>query len=109
MSRFYTFRQNNSGGSFVGVQFLIVEANSSIEANELAQTYCDVYFDGVNEGIDCDCCGDRWYPVDESDGSDIPLIYGRNPILDDREFDIRYANGSWYMRAGRPCRRAVRQ
>ena len=63
-TKFYEFRQNNSGGFFKelenGMFHLIVEANSEEEANEIAQEN-GVYFDGCREGLDCECCGDRWY------------------------------------------------
>ena len=32
------------------------------DANDIAQGN-GIYFNGVADGIDCDCCGDRWYPV----------------------------------------------
>ena len=71
---FYTFNQNNSGGSFKGPHYIIIEANSAQEANSLAQNHT-VYFDGCREGIDCSCCGDRWHKVDGS-GNKLPSIYG---------------------------------
>lgn len=60
----YEFRQNNSGGSFhtnddVSVEVLIQAASSGeadIKAEEIG-----IYFDGVEEGRDCDCCGNRWH------------------------------------------------
>lgn len=57
---FYTYHQNNSGGFFKGPSIVIVEADSHEEADEIAQEN-GVYFDGVDKGIDCECCGDRWY------------------------------------------------
>ena len=61
---FYLFVQNNSGGYFhndaeagIGVN-VAFEANSEEEAIERAKNV--IYFDGVSEGIDCGCCGDRW-------------------------------------------------
>lgn len=62
---FYEYRQNNSGGGFVfaktsGISvYVIVEANSLDEANERAEGI-GLYFDGVDNGHDCSCCGDRW-------------------------------------------------
>jgi hypothetical protein len=44
-----------------------VMANDSSEACMLASKYAGVYFDGVNKGKDCDCCGDRWYTVMEAE------------------------------------------
>lgn len=64
---FYRFRQNNSGGEFhiddaVSVEVLI-QAASANEANHKAKEV-GIYFDGVDKGIDCECCGDRWWAVD---------------------------------------------
>lgn len=75
---FFTFHQNNSGGSFFGPEYVIIEADSADEANEIAMDH-DVYFDGVHHGNDCPCCGDRWYPVDDDDATDKPEIYGKDP------------------------------
>lgn len=81
MSKFYTFRQNNSYGSFEFSEdyghtvVVIIEAENAAEANRLA-IMKELYFDGCLTGIDCSCCGDRWYPVDEKDGKDEPMIYG---------------------------------
>ena len=56
----YRFRQNNSGGSFGPPAITVyVEARGSEEANERAKTL-GVYFNGVDAGIDCECCGDSW-------------------------------------------------
>jgi len=76
MTKFYTFHQNNSGGVFGGPALnVIVEANSTEHANERAHDF-DVYFDGVDKGHDCECCGDRWYPTWE-DGTEKPEVYGK--------------------------------
>lgn len=81
---FYTFNQNNSGGSFAfdaddGItHFVIIEADSAIAANRKA-TQIGLYFNGCDTGSDCSCCGDRWYPVDEWDARDEPLLYGAAP------------------------------
>jgi len=75
---FYTYRQNNSGGSFivnkiVG-EYVIVEADNSVEANSIAEEH-EIYFDGCDHGLDCSCCGDRWNGCYNDDGSDVPKIY----------------------------------
>jgi len=57
---FYRFMQNNSGGAYLGPQVMFVEADSTEEAEALAQG-AGVYFDGVAAEKDCDCCGDRWF------------------------------------------------
>lgn len=63
-SKFYEFSQNNTGGSFdVDSKLchrLIIEADSIEEAVSRAEQL-GCYWDGVEKGMDCDCCGDRWY------------------------------------------------
>lgn len=72
---FYCYYQNNSGGSFVVndrlAPYVIIEANSYDESTSIAERI-GIYFDGVSKGIDCDCCGDRWYRTPEI--SDQPEI-----------------------------------
>lgn len=76
---FYTFNQNNSGGSFVYndtvCKYVIVEANTAEEANRRAETL-GLYFDGK---YDCPCCGNRWSEQWDSEGETEPLIYGKDP------------------------------
>lgn len=74
---FYTYNQNNSGGRFHSddrvAEHVIIEANAADEADIRAMDV-GIYFDGVREGRDCGCCGDRWYPAYE--GTETPKIYG---------------------------------
>lgn len=76
---FYTFRQNNSGGSFHVdsrvAQYVVIEANDSSEANARAQEI-GIYFNGVYDGGDCECCGDRWYEASSYDGTETSTLYG---------------------------------
>jgi hypothetical protein len=76
---FFTYRQNNSGGSFVKDEnvdeFVIIQAKNADEANEKAEKL-GIYFHGVGEGKDCPCCGDRWWPVSDDDGTKVPCLYG---------------------------------
>jgi hypothetical protein len=69
-----------------------------------------IYFDGVSNGIDCKCCGDRWYSPDE--GSEFPEIYDMNvrepeelktlnfPMAEGKEICIHTLDGNkeWYDR-----------
>ena len=56
----FKYGQNNSGGVFYGPYMAIwVEAPDTDTANDIAEQH-GAYFDGVRDGIDCDCCGDRW-------------------------------------------------
>lgn len=62
---FYEFNQNNSGGDFIVndevCHRLIIEAENEEDAISKAEDL-GCYWDGVSKGIDCPCCGDRWYP-----------------------------------------------
>ena len=86
---FYTFRQLNSGGFYKKpARHVIIEADSDVEANILAEDN-GLYFHGSSTNIDCNCCGARWWMADEDDGQEEPLIYGRSPqdhIQDLRQF-----------------------
>ncbi|MBR7654821.1 hypothetical protein KCX83_21225 [Brucella oryzae] len=82
-TRFWTFNQNNSGGSFdfdedAGItHFTIVEAKDMQHAISRAKEI-GIYFDGCDAGIDCPCCGDRWYEPWKDDGDEAPTVYGQN-------------------------------
>lgn len=90
----WTYRQNNSGGSFhhdasagIGV-CVFVEAANADQASARAQDI-GLYFDGCREGIDCGCCGDRWSEPWDA-GSDKPELYGEEwrAIEDGEEPDL---------------------
>lgn len=106
---FFHYRQNNSAGWFdikpddgISVN-VIIEARSAEWAN---QTALDIglYFDGVDDDRDCECCGDRWTRA-WGDGYKVPSMYGR-PVHDpdftigsdwangQPEGFVRYANGT---------------
>lgn len=78
MSKFFTYRQNNSGGGFAidenVKEYVIIEAHSSEKANKIAESI-GVYFDGVYKGKGCSCCGDRWSEHYDSVGDTEPMIY----------------------------------
>lgn len=63
-TKFYEFSQNNTGGSFVTNDKLchriFIEATTESEAVQKAEDL-GCYWNGVNDGNDCPCCGDRWY------------------------------------------------
>lgn len=81
-TKWWHFSQNNSGGSFGhdpdrGIGYSVfVEAHSADEASARAQDI-GIYFDGVREGLDCECCGDRWSEP-WGGGDTEPNQYGRN-------------------------------
>jgi len=92
---FFTYNQNNSGGSFDGpAEHVVVEAVDYTEANYLAERY-GLYFNGCDSGRDCPCCGDRWYSqYSNSDGNEFPSVYGK-PVSDPE------ALKSWVMPSGK--------
>lgn len=88
---FFTYAQNNSGGSFdydvdAGIaQYVIIEADNVSDANAKALNI-GLYFEGCDSGIDCSCCGDRWYePWGEDSGTQYPSIYDYN-ATNEREY-----------------------
>lgn len=108
MTKFYTFMQNNSGGVFKNnknvTEIVIIEANDTADANLRAERI-GIYFDGVNAGYDCACCGDRWSEAYEwggrDEGTEKPEIYGMSieDYLNDRfnsrrSIFVHYKNGT---------------
>lgn len=100
-TKFFTFDQNNTGGTFIENddlrRFVIIEAKNSARANSRAEAI-GIYFDGCEDDIDCPCCGDRWYRVlDDDDGYDVPHVYGTpigDPVASDTPnewLDLNYA------------------
>lgn len=90
---FFTFSQNNSGGSFEHEPnrygfATVIEAETAAQANSKAAEL-GLYFDGIS---DCPCCGWRWYEADDHDGTSEPKIYGQ-PLAKAAESDSRF--GWW--------------
>lgn len=77
----FEYSQNNSGGKWAtGMpQVLVVEAATVEEADAIAISK-GVYFDGVEKGLDCGCCGDRWYKGVELS---FPMDWSKDLILND--------------------------
>lgn len=80
-TRFFTFNQNNSGGSFdhdrhSGIGYnVVIEAIDEKDALRRAEDI-GLYFNGCDTGMDCSCCGDRWSDwLDE--GTEFPESYGK--------------------------------
>lgn len=72
---FFEFSQNNSFGRWDInenlCQEVYIEAKDFREANDIAESK-GIYFNGVDDGIDCPCFGNRWSTVDESDSIEFP-------------------------------------
>lgn len=79
----FEFNQNNTGGSFEVNEMVChrvyIEAKDADEANKIAIDM-GIYFDGCSTGMDCFCCGDRWYPA-RGDGDSFPYKYDKDEIF----------------------------
>ena len=60
----YMFRQNNSGGYYCepARHIIVVDAKDEGHALDIAAK-AGLYLNGVSAGVDCSCCGDRWYDL----------------------------------------------
>lgn len=70
MTRTWVFKQNNSFGQLVGAGAIVVLAPSMLSAVRTAKKQ-GVYFRGVDRGVDCPCCGDRWRAPEEATGDEV--------------------------------------
>lgn len=81
---FYKFNQNNTGGSFITddklCHRLFIEADNSDQAITRAESL-GCYWNGVETGDDCPCCGDRWYQPWTDDGMTFPYQYGKDRVF----------------------------
>lgn len=91
MNNFYEYNQNNSGGSFHKddkvCHRLFIQASDANEADEKAKSL-GVYFDGCDAGLDCDCCGDRWYRA--YSGLEFPMDWGSGLVFHNVEEYAQY-------------------
>lgn len=79
-TKWWSYSQNNSGGSFhhdadagIGTH-VFIEAVDVVHANARAENI-GLYFNGCDTGQDCSCCGDRWYRAYRDEGTDAPESY----------------------------------
>jgi len=97
---FYEFSQNNSGGSFVVnkklTHRLFVEADSVEEACVFAKSL-GCYWNGVDEGLDCDCCGDRWHKPWDDDGVTYPYEWSKGIVFNSVEEHAQYVANNYGM------------
>lgn len=91
---FFAYRQNNSGGSFMCdenvAHLVVIEAADAATADALAETH-GIYFDGVESGQDCSCCGDRWDRAWKHSSTELALA-GQKTYFHDKAI-VYHANG----------------
>jgi hypothetical protein len=109
---FFHFSQNNSGGNFHfeverGITHHVVIEAPNAQAANVEAIHKGLYFDGCVSGVDCSCCGDRWYRVDGRDSEAQPMVYGQ-PVAEldgffcwmepGREVAVHHADGriEWF-------------
>lgn len=90
---FFTFNQNNSGGIFRGPEYIIIEAKDESQAFEIAENSTEIYFDGCEKGMDCDCCGDRWSQYCE-EGTDTPQVFGEEIMQTKESGKVYFLDGT---------------
>lgn len=78
MLLYYLFRQGRNRGHYDITEnvapMVVVQEHDPIKANFTALTK-GIYFDGIDKGIDCSCCEDRWVPLKTKDkGYPMPSI-----------------------------------
>ena len=96
---FYHFCQNNSGGTFKrdhksGISHhVIVEGTDADNIVSRAEAI-GLYWDGVEDALDCPCCGDRWYrPLDNLSLDTVPSLHGLN--VNDGVYTPSGLNSRW--------------
>lgn len=106
----FEYRQNNSGGSFqidndVSI-YVLIQAEDRVSANRKAEEV-GIYFNGVSDGRDCDCCGDRWSePWDELEEFSVYSWTGKGgsrKIYDNvLDYAQALADGDMWAKKGKP-------
>jgi len=94
--------QNNSGGHFVvddDLTWRVVIESDDYEQAEIYALGIGVYYDGVDQGRDCSCCGDRWYEGSKLHYEDQTLVEYLQEYADDYGWEnpsviIHYADGT---------------
>ena len=88
--KLFWFRQNNSGGFYTGPAYNII-----VEADDENDAWLEARYLGLTNEGSCNCCGPRWYFVQEYKGQAIesddyddtqPLVIGCPP---DRKWKVR--------------------
>ena len=94
MGKFYEYDQNNSGGHFdvdeKVCHRLLIEADNLDAADEKAEEL-GCYWNGVSEGSDCPCCGDRWYSSGWNMGIEFPYKYS---TINEKEIETYKSYGA---------------
>lgn len=99
---FFMWSQNNSGGHFHVDDDLtwrvVIESDDYEQAEDKAFDF-GIYYNGVEDHMDCSCCGDRWYEGEELDTEGQPMLEHLQGYADEYGWEnpsiiIHYADGT---------------
>ncbi len=77
--KWFVYRQNNSGGHWVGPKIIFVQAFDYSQANKIAEKN-GAYFGDPLPGDCIECCGYRWVEADiDSSAEEVPEYWGTPP------------------------------
>ena len=99
---FFMWNQNNSGGVFDvtdDVTWRVVIEAENYDLAEYKALNLGIYYNGCDDGRDCDCCGDRWYDGEELDTKGDPMLEVLQKYADEWGCEspsiiIHYADGT---------------
>jgi hypothetical protein len=77
----------------------VVIESDYYEQAEIYALGIGIYYDGVDSGRDCSCCGDRWYEGGELDTEGQPMLEHLQGYADEYGWEnpsiiIHYADGT---------------
>jgi hypothetical protein len=97
--KFFKFSQNNSGGRFHVddklAELVLIEADTAEDAISRAESI-GLYWDGVENDMDCSCCGDRWYRPWPDDGIQFPYLYNKRMFTTPEDY-MEHIGGACYV------------
>lgn len=78
MLLYYVMRQYPNRGDYDinanVASIVVIQTHDPLKANFIALSK-GIYFDGIEKGIDCSCCDDRWKPFHtNSKGHNMPMV-----------------------------------
>ena len=102
--KLFVVRQNNSGGSFcvndsngTGERVFVLAKNEN-SVLDLLEIKSVVYFDGVSQGLDCECCGDRWWRDAEEVEDENNKVVSFSSFYEAYDFVVDYVKNDRWLR-----------
>lgn len=102
--KLFVVHQNNSGGSFcvdnsngTGERVFVL-AKDEDTALDLLEGKSVVYFDGVSQGLDCECCGDRWWRAADEIEDENNKVVSFSSFDEAYDFVVDYVKNDRWLR-----------